>query len=141
MPVAKNSRWKALHRFGPPMLITLGVLWLLQGALAHTGNHGVIIRNLNYDAGTVKAGSTVTGTIRLINLSSAPVQVDARPGCGCTVADVPDKPVAPLHSEAIKLVVDTDGMGKGQQQKGVLLEMQAGAKSWQQVANIKFRVD
>jgi len=46
MPVANNSRWKVLHRFGPPMLITLGVLWVVQGALAHTGSHGVIIRNL-----------------------------------------------------------------------------------------------
>ncbi len=140
MPVAKNSRWKVLHRFGPPTLITLGVLWLLQGALAHTGSHGVIIRNLNYDAGTVKAGSTVTDTVRIINLSPSPVEVDAQPGCGCTVASVPDKPLAPLHSELVKLEVDTDGMGKGQQQKGVLLEIQSGKRSWEQVATIKFFV-
>lgn len=99
MPVAKNSRWKALHRFGPPTLIILGVLWVVQGALAHMSSHGLIIRNLNCDAGTVKAGSTVTDTVRIINLSPLPVEVDAQPGCGCTVASVPDKPLAPLHSE------------------------------------------
>jgi len=140
MPVAKNSRWKALHRFGPPMLITLGVLWVVQGALAHTGSHGVIIRNLNYDAGTVKAGATVTDIVRIINLSSTPVEVDAQPGCGCTVVSVPDKPLAPLHSEVVKLAVDTEGMKPGNQQKSVLLEIQSSKHSWKQITTIKFFV-
>ena len=140
MQPATTRRWDWLHRFGPPMLITLGVLWLMQGALAHTGNHGVIIRNLNYDAGTVKAGSTVTDTVQLIDLSSSPVEVDAQPGCGCTVAEVPEKPLAPLHSEIVKLEVDTDGMSKKMQQKEVLIQMQSGQKLWEQVAHIKFQV-
>jgi len=62
----------------------------------------------------VKAGATVTDIVRIINLSSTPVEVDAQPGCGCTVASVPDKPLAPLDSELVKLEVDTDGIGKGQ---------------------------
>ena len=140
MQPATTRRWDWLHRFGPPMLITLGVLWLMQGALAHTGNHGVIIRNLNYDAGTVKAGSTVTDTVQLIDLSSSPVEVDAQPGCGCTVAEVPEKPLAPLHSEVVKLEVDTDGMSKKMQQKVVLIQMQSRQKLWEQVADIKFQV-
>ena len=102
---------KALHRFGPPVLVTLGVLWLLQGALARTSSHGVIIQSLNYNAGAVKAGSTVTDTVRIINLSSQPIEIDAQPGCGCTVAEVPEKPLAPLHSEVVRLEVSTDGMG------------------------------
>lgn len=141
MPAANTNRWKVLHRFGPPMLITLGVLWLLQGALARTSNHGVIIHNLNFDAGTVKAGTTVTDTVRIINLSSSPVEVDAQPSCGCTVAEVQDKPLVPLHSELVRLDVDTDGLKKGQQQKYVLLKMHSGTKSWEQVASIRFRAD
>ncbi len=140
MSVAKNSHWKVLHRFGPPTLITLGVLWLLQGALAHTGSHGVIIRNLNYDAGTVKAGATVTNIVRIINLSSSPVEVDAQPGCGCTDVEVPDKPLAPLHSEVVKMAVDTDGMKPGNQRKGVVLQLSIGKTSWQQVADVAFCV-
>lgn len=140
MPVAKNSRWKALHRFGPPMLITLGVLWLLQGALARTGSHGVIIRNMNYDAGAVKAGSIVTDTVRLINLSSTPVEVDAQPGCGCTAVDVADMPLAPLHSEAVKLEIDTAGMRKEAQKKGVLLRLHSRQKVWEQVVTVNFLV-
>jgi len=140
MSANSTRRFAFLNRYGPPTLIMLESLWLLQSVFAHTGSHGVIIHNLNCDAGTVKVGSVVTDNVRLINLSSQPVEVDAQPGCGCTVVDVPEKPLAPLHSEVVKLKVDTDGMGKGQQAKGVLLAMQAGAKSWEQVASIKFQI-
>jgi len=137
MPANSARRFAFLNRYGPPTLIMLGSLWLLQSVFAHTGSHGVIIHNLNYNAGTVKVGSIVTDNVRLINLSSQPVEVDAQPGCGCTVASVPDKPLAPMHSEVVKLEVDTDGM-QGAQQKGVILQMQAGQKSWEEVVTIKF---
>ncbi len=140
MPAARATAVKALHRLGPPTLIILGVLWVLQSALAHTPGHGVIIRNLNYDAGTVKAGSTVTDTVRLTNLSSVPVEVDAQPSCGCTVATLPVDVLAPLHSEVINLSVDTDGMGKGVQQKGVFVKMHSGQQAWNQSATIRFVV-
>ncbi len=140
MQAARTNAVKALHRFGPPTLICLGSLWLLQAAFAHTGSHGVLIRNLSYDAGAVKSGATVTDAVRLINLSSAPVEVDAQPGCGCTVASVPDKPLAPLRSESVKLQVNTEGMKNGPQKREVLLQMWSGARMWQRVATIKFSV-
>ncbi len=140
MPAARANALKALHRLGPPTLIILGVLWVLQSALAHTPGHGVIIRNLSYDAGTVKAGSMVTDTVRLINLSSVPVEVDAQPGCGCTVASVPEKPLAPLQSELVKLEVDTYGISKGQQAKAVIIRLHSNQKTWQQVGTIRFRL-
>lgn len=140
MPANSARRFALLNRFGPPTLIILGSLWLLQSVFAHTGSHGVIIRNLNYNAGTVKAGSMVADNLRLTNLSSQPVEVDAQPGCGCTVVDVPDYSVAPLHSEILKLEVDTDGMGKGVQQKIVFVQMHIGRKKWTELATISFRV-
>ena len=138
MQTAAPRSMKALHRFGPPVLVTLGVLWLLQGALARTSSHGIIIRSLNYDAGAVKAGSMVTDTVRIINLSSIPLKIEVQPTCGCTVAEVPEKPLAPLHSEVVKLEVDTTGISKGQQTRGVLLKLHMGPASWEQVLNIKF---
>ena len=140
MPESSTRRLASLSRFGPPTLIVLGSLWVLQSVFAHTGSHGVLIRNLSYDAGTVKAGSTVTDNVRLINLSSQPVEVDAQPGCGCTVADVPDKPLAPLHSEVVQLTVDTEDAQEGSQEKQVLLQMRSGLKSWQEIASVKFSV-
>lgn len=82
MSPVSNRRLAFLSRFGPPTLIVLGSLWLLQSVFAHTGSHGIIICNLNDNAGTVKAGSTVTDNVRVINLSSQPVEVEAQPGCG-----------------------------------------------------------
>ncbi len=140
MPAARANTLKALYRLGPPTLIILGVLWLLQSALAHTASHGVIIQNLNYDAGTVKAGSIVTETVRLINLSSIPVEVDAQPSCGCTIATSPVDVLAPLHSEMIGLDIDTDGMRKGIHKKDALLQMHAGATTWQRTSIVKFVV-
>jgi hypothetical protein len=140
MPANSVRRFAFLNRFGPPTLLMLGSLWVLQSVFAHTGSHGVIIRNLNYDAGMVKAGSTVTDTVRLINLSSQPVEVDAQPGCGCTNALVPNRVLSPLSSGSVKLRVETEGMQNGFQEKQALLQMHSGSRAWQEVATIKFRV-
>jgi len=141
MQAARTNAVKALHRFGPPTLIMLGSLWLLQAALAHTGSHGVIIRNLNCDAGPVKAGSTVTDTFQFINLSSAAVEVNPQPGCGCTVLDVPNKALAPLHVQVVKARVDTDGMKPGAQKRPIMVNMRSGGKVWQQTMWIKFLLE
>ena len=138
MLASRTNSAQVFHRFGPPMLITLGSLWLLQSAFAHAGSHGVILRNLHYDAGVVTPGSTVTDHVRIINLSSVPLEVEAQPGCGCTVADVPGQSLAPLHSEVVKFTVDTDGIGQGNQERDVVLQMRAGSQSWQQLVTIRF---
>lgn len=141
MQAARIKVVKAVHHFGPPTLIMLGSLWLLQSAFAHTGSHGVIIRNLSYDAGTVKAGSTVIDTVQFINLSSSPVEVDAQPGCGCTVLDIPNQALAPLHVQVVKARVDTDGMKPGAQKRPIMVNMRSGDKFWQQTVWIKFRLE
>lgn len=140
MPAARATAVKALHRLGPPTLIILGVLWVLQSALAHTPGHGVIIHNLNYDAGTVKAGSTVTSVVHVINLSPVPVDVDAQPTCGCTLATLLNAPLPPLHSENVKIEIETDGMERGTQKKITSIHMHSGKETWEQVAQVTFQV-
>jgi len=140
MQAARTNAIKAIHRFGPPTLIILGSLWLLQAAFAHTGSHGVIIRNLSYDAGVIKSGTLIHDTVYLTNLSVQPVSVDALPACGCTVADIPFRPLAPLHSEDVGFEIDTTGMAVGQQKKVVLMHLHSGSKDWQAVAAINFHL-
>ena len=140
MQAARTNAIKAIHRFGPPTLIMLGSLWLLQSAFAHTVSHGVLIRNLSYDAGIVKRGSTLTDTVQLFNLSSVPVEVGAQPGCGCTAIEVPEKPLSPLHSGVVKAQVDTSGMKMGRQAIAFSLNVQSGKSAWQQTIVIKFRL-
>ena len=48
--------------------------------------------------------------------------------------------LAPLHSEVVRLEVSTDGMGKGELEKGVVFKMQSGNIAWERVATVKFRL-
>lgn len=137
---ARQKIKRLLNGWGPVVLLTLGTLWLLQAALAKTAGHGVILRGLNYDAGAVRAGAVVTDEVQVVNLSSQPVEVDAQPGCGCTVVDVPSKPIAPLHSEVIRANVDTDSMNKGAQQKSVMLYLRSDNRTWQRLVAVNFRL-
>jgi hypothetical protein len=129
---------KAVQGWLPMTLIVLGSLWLLQAALARTSGHGVIVQGLNYNAGTVKQGATVSHEIRIINLTSQPVEVDAQPSCGCTVLYTPQADIAPLHSDRVLAQIDTTGMATGIQRKGVFLRFHSGFAIWQKVAMINF---
>jgi hypothetical protein len=112
----------------------------LQLAWSQVGAHGVVVRNINYDAGTVKNGTLINHAVRLTNLSAQTVSVDAVPSCGCTVADLPFQPLAPFHSESVGLEVDTTGMASGAQTKFVAMHFHSGTKSWQMLSQIKFHL-
>lgn len=131
---------KLAGEWAPGVLLTLGTLWVVQGALAYTPGHGIIVQGLNYNAGVVKSGTVVSHNLRVINLSALSVQVDAQPGCGCTVADTPTHFLAPLHSEVVKTQIDTTGMKYGLQRKGVFVSLLTGRQAWQQVATVQFRL-
>lgn len=131
---------RVLGNWLPVVLLTLGSLWLLQGAVAHTSNHGVIVRGADYDAGAVKEGATVKHSVRLVNLSAQLVRVDAQPGCGCTVVQFPQQTLKPLRMVVIKVQVNTEGMGKGLQRRAVELNMQTRNTVWQDVTMVGFRL-
>jgi hypothetical protein len=131
---------KAVQGWLPMTLIVLGSLWLLQAALARTSGHGVIVQGLNYNAGTVKQGATVSHEIRIINLTSQPVEVDAQPSCGCTVLYTPQADIAPLHSDRVMAQIDTNGMGTGTLLKGILLRFRSGGATWKKTAVIRFKL-
>ena len=129
---------KALGSWLPVVLLTLGSLWVIQGALAHTAGHGVIVQGANYDVGTVKEGAVVDHDIRLINLSDQPVTINAEVGCGCTIADAPVRPILPLRLGNINVRIDTHGMKVGPQQRGLVLLIHSNGRAIQRVSKIKF---
>jgi hypothetical protein len=126
--------------WGPVLLLTLGILWLIEGASAHMRDHNVIIQGNNYNAGMIETGKAVSHEFRLLNLSTLPVEVDTQPSCGCTVVDVPSQIISPLHSGVVKVNINTQGIHPGLQQRAVLVQMVSGQKIWQQKAIIRFRV-
>lgn len=135
-----NKAGKLAGAWGPGVLITLGTLWVLQGALALTPGHGVIVQGLNYDAGTVKIGTIISHNVRVTNLSAQPVAVDAQPTCGCTIVAASSYSLAPGHSAVIKAQVDTFGMKNTNQRKNVVISLTSGGRTWQQAALIGFRL-
>ena len=140
MTAARKS-FNVLANIGPVLLITLGLLWIVQGALAHAKGHGVVVRDATFDAGVVKPGTVITHSVRVINFSAQPIQVDAQPSCGCTLVDNSSTTIGPLHSATIKAQIDTEGMpSEPQQKKVVVLQMQSGKQAWQQMETIKFRL-
>jgi len=123
------------------MLITVGVLWMLQGALAYTGSHGVAIQGSDYDAGAVKSGSVISHYCRITNLSLSPVDVRAEPSCGCTLLNLPKEHLPPLSSEIVETRIETQGLKTGMHTKGVVMYLRSGSTDWQQATYIKFRLN
>ncbi len=135
-----NKAGKLASQWGPGVLLTLGTLWVLQGALAFTPGHGVIVQGLNYDAGVVKSGVVVSHNVRLINLSAEPVRLDAQPACGCTILDTPFEQVMSFRTASIKAQVDTNGIKEGHYTKPISLRFKTNKTCWSRTIVIAFSV-
>lgn len=74
------------------------------------------------DIGKVKEGQTVEVTYRFKNVGDKPLVVsNVRAGCGCTVADKPEEPVAPGQQSQIKAVFNSKGQSVGEHRKDVYM--------------------
>jgi len=124
--------------WGPGVLLTLGTLWVLQGVIAKTSSHGVIVHGINYNAGMVKSGTVISHDVRVINLSAQSVQVDAQPGCGCTLVKSPTAPIRPLQSQNLETQVNTVGMKLGEQERATMVHLRLGSRTWQQISVTHF---
>ncbi len=131
-----NKAGKLAGEWGSGVLLTLGTLWVVQGALAFTPGHGVIVHGINYNAGAVKSGTVISHDVRVINLSAQSVKVDAQATCGCTIVVAPSRSLAPLHSGTVKAQIDTTGMHKGSQERYVILHFNSGTASWQKAVKV-----
>jgi hypothetical protein len=60
------------------------------------------------DLGKLKEGTVVQDSIRLINTGNSPIHIDRiRTGCGCTVAQIPDKKVPPGDTATVSFTLNT----------------------------------
>jgi hypothetical protein len=73
----------------------------------------------DYSAGVVQKGQKVEYAFVIKNTGKAPLQIlEAKPGCGCTVAEF-DKEIAPGGTGRVKAVVDTTNFSYGEQGKSI----------------------
>ena len=72
------------------------------------------------DIGTVPAGETAEIKFKFQNTGEKPlIIVEAKPGCGCTLADYPKEPIAPGKQGVITANYKVDKDGQGEFRKNV----------------------
>lgn len=94
-------------------------------AMADTSNYTSIqwIDSAYQDLGKIAKGGVVEVSWRFRNTGTKPLVIaDVRPGCGCTLADRPDQPVAPGKDGVIKARYDTKEQYPGENRKNVTVK-------------------
>jgi len=84
------------------------------------------IDSIHQDLGKVQEGGVLEVSWRLKNSGNKPLIItNVNPGCGCTVADKPEEPIAPGGEGVIKAKFDSKGQG-GSQRKEVYVAANTG---------------
>lgn len=92
------------------------------------------------DLGKAKEGQVIEITWRFKNTGNKPlVFAEVHPGCGCTVADKPEEPIAPGEEGAIKARFDTEGH-PGMNDKKVFVKANNKNKNDQEEDILGFKV-
>jgi hypothetical protein len=95
--------------------------------------------NVYHDFGNLKQGEKVAYTFTFKNTGNAELIIqDAVPGCGCTVPEYDEKPIAPGEEGSVEIIFDTQGY-LGNQYKTVILKTNTpyGEKTLTIKANVK----
>ncbi len=90
------------------------------GENVEVGNKTTIVVNPIYDAGDVVKGEIITAVFTVKNTGKYPLVVsEVKGSCTCTVAEKPEKPIAPGSEAVIKAEVDTEETSSGDISKSV----------------------
>lgn len=135
-----NKAGKLAGEWGPLVLLTLGTLWVVQGALALTPGHGVIVQGLDYNAGNVTPGTMIRHSLKVTNLSAQTININAEASCGCTLLDTLAPSLSPMRSEVVEAKIDTYAMPIGIQRKSVIFTLAAGGRVWKNISVIRFQI-
>lgn len=112
-----------------------------QNALADTANYTAIqwLDSTYRDLGKVKKGQVVEIAWRFKNTGNKPLIIQSvRPGCGCTVADKPEAPLAPGEEGTIKGKFDSNNQSAGEHRKAISVDANTLGSAYHQ---LNFRVE
>jgi hypothetical protein len=113
---------------------------LSQVAMQDSSNYTSIqwIDSVNQNLGNVQEGQVVDITWKFKNAGNKPLVIaDVAAGCGCTVAEKPNEPIAPGGEEIIKARFDSKGQSAGINRKQVTVR----ANTSEQVYYLNFTVN
>jgi hypothetical protein len=93
--------------------------------------------SMHQDLGKVQEGGVVEVSWKFKNTGTKPLIIaSVNPGCGCTVADKPEEPIAPGSESIIKAKFDSKGR-EGMQRKDVYVT----ANTAKNLQTLSFAVD
>jgi hypothetical protein len=96
------------------------------------------VDSTDQDLGNVTEGQTVDIIWRVKNTGTNPLVIaDVTPGCGCTVADKPNEPIAPGGEGKIRATFDSKNQAPGTHTKTVTVR----ANTSQQAYYLNFKVN
>lgn len=110
-------------------------------SLADTANFTSIqwLDTTYQDLGKVKKGQVVEISWRFKNAGTRPLVIqNVRPGCGCTVADKPEAPLAPGETGTIKGKFDSNNQNPGEHRKYISVDANTSGTPYHQ---LNFRVE
>ncbi|HEX2607101.1 MAG TPA: DUF1573 domain-containing protein [Flavisolibacter sp.] len=91
-----------------------------QAALSDTANYTTIewIDSVNQSLGEITEGQVAEIAWKFKNSGTRPLIISSvRPGCGCTVAEKPEQPIAPGGEGIIKAKFDSNGQTHAHQKQ------------------------
>jgi hypothetical protein len=104
-----------------------------QAALRDSANYSELqwIDSMHQDLGKITQGQVVEIVWRLKNTGTKPLVIaDVSAGCGCTLAEKPEEPIAPGQEGRIKAKYDSNGQSTGMQQKNVTVAANTAKKDY-----------
>ncbi len=113
----------------------------MSSALADTASYTAIqwLDSTYRDLGKVNKGQVVEIAWRFKNAGSKPLVIQSvRPGCGCTVADKPEAPLAPGEEGVIKGKFDSNNQSAGEHRKFISVDANTTGTPYHQLT---FRVE
>lgn len=113
-----------------------------QHALKDSANFTTIkwVDSTNRNLGKVKKGQVIEIPYTIMNTGNKPLIIsEVSPGCGCTVAEKPEKPILPGKEEKIVAKFDSKGQSNGEHIKNIIVRANTKPLT-QHVLNFKVEV-
>ncbi len=110
------------------------IIWLLQACQSNSVSNKELVKKaadtVNYTnikwldslkyIGNVPAGKTAGISFKFLNSGDKPLYIiNAKPGCGCTLADYPKEPILPGKTGVIKADYNVHKDGQGDFRKSI----------------------
>ncbi len=144
--LSRTEMTEGTHRRGwwVELLLGAALMWLALIAYAEWRSEGryLWLFGATYEAGKVRAGSTIHHRVWVFNPTLRSLQLDTEPSCGCTVVEGGSRALGRLWGLPLTVAVDTTGkpLGRQVQRVDLIVRDQERGVSWRERIEVRFEV-